>query len=144
MKPYVLSQVPSGDIELFRRIQRAVNDFPDINLGVNESGETIILSCHILGRAIGKVFGLKYVDGFFYPNYQHTWLLTANGNIIDVYPVGILGGPFLLKGSDRYTYSPARWLYKKKRILRGKSKTPSFRRAVRIAVSAVRKAMTED
>lgn len=131
MKPYVLSVLPEEDVKLFKEIQKIIERFPDIDLGKDEAGEEVVLSCHILARAVGKVFSLRYVDGLFYPNYQHTWLLTANGNILDVYPVGMLGGPIILVDADPYGYSPARWLYKKKRVLRGRAQKPSFKRAVR-------------
>lgn len=137
MKPWVLSQIPEDDLQLFRQIERIVSAFPDVELGKDEKGEEIILSCHLLARGIGKVFGLRHVDGFFYPNYQHSWLLTANGNLIDVYPVGMLGGPIMFPVNDTHSYSPQRWLYKKKRVLRGRSKAPSFGRALRIVVRTV-------
>ena len=136
MKPYVLSKVPEEDVKLFEKIRQIVNDLPDIIFGKNEKEEELILSCHILARAIGKVFALKHIDGYFYPHYQHTWLLTPQGNIIDVYPVAILGGPILMDGS---LFSPARWLYKKKRILHGETKKPSFRRALKIVEMLIRK-----
>lgn len=142
MKPYVLSLIAQEDAELFAKIQRVVEKFPDIDFGKGETGEKLDLSCHILARAIGKVFGLRHVDGYFYPNFKHTWLVTGNGNVIDVYPVGMLGGPILVDGSD--FYSPARWIYKKKRILQGKSREPSFRRALRMSIAAVRKIVASE
>ncbi len=135
MKPYVLSMLPKEDSELFYKIQLVVNDFPEVSFGKDEDGEELILSCHIFARAIGRVFNLPYVDGFFYPSYQHTWLLTSNKNIIDVYPVAVLGGPILMDGGY---CAPAKWLYKKRRILCGKTKKPSFRRALRMTEKIVR------
>ncbi len=138
MKSYVVSQISDDDVKLFQRIQRVIDEFSDIRFGKDENGEEIVLSCHILARAVGKVFGLKCIDGYFYPNFEHTWLLTPDGNIIDVYPVAVLGGPILMDGQH---CSPARWLYKKKRLALRNSKNLSFRRAVRIAIAAINKIM---
>lgn len=57
----------------------------------------MVLSCHILVRAAAKVYNLKYQDGFFPAiGFEHSWLLTPTGNVIDVYPVGIVGGPIMI------------------------------------------------
>lgn len=133
MKPYVLSKLSQEEIELFEKIRRAVNDLPDIDLGKNEDGENLILSCHILARAVAKSFHLQYVDGYFYPCYQHTWLLTLAGNTIDVYPVAVLGGPILM---DRLV---AKHLYKEKPVLNGETIKLSFRRAVKIITEEFKK-----
>lgn len=98
MKTYLEEQtdrVPQTEQDIFRAVRRAVNSLPDeMPLGRGPDGK-VILSCHILARAVGRVFGLKCVDGFFHPTFQHSWLVTPSGNVIDVYPVGILGGPIL-------------------------------------------------
>lgn len=141
MNPYVLSQLPQKDIDVFEKIQRVLTRLPEIDLGLDENGQKVILSCHIIARAFGKVFGLKHVDGLFYPNFQHTWLLTASRNTIDVYPVGMLGGPLLLAGchDDKFKDSPGGWLYKSKRVLRGRNRKPYFRRAVKRIEKEIRK-----
>ncbi len=137
MTPYVLSQIPSDEVDLFQKIKLAVNELPDIDLGLDDDGKEIILSCHILARAVAKVFGLKPVDGHFYPNFQHTWLLTPHRHIIDVYPVAILGGPILIDGQ---LSSPASWIYKKKRLGLKKSKKPSFLRAIKVVAKSIKDA----
>ena len=90
MTPFVLSQITEEDARLFRKIRRAVEDLEDIPLGKDEDGKDIILSCHILARAVGAVFGLKHQDGYYYPDYQHTWLVTEDRSVIHVCPVAIL------------------------------------------------------
>lgn len=136
MKPHVLKFIPKEDLELFEKIKIAVTGMPDdIDLGKDEEGEEIILSCHILARAVAKLFSLKFVDGYFHPNYDHSWLLTLNGNIIDVYPIAIVGGPILVKDSFS---SPMRWLYKKENISDGLFSKPSFRRSVRRVIEVLR------
>jgi hypothetical protein len=111
MKPFVLSLIPKGDIELLEKVRRMIQAFPDeIDLGNDLEGKPIVLSCHILANALGKVLGLDVVDGYFRPHYNHSWLKTPNGHIIDVYPVGILGGPFLVEQTASFL-SPGRHLY---------------------------------
>ena len=96
MTPYGIKYVQEEDLVIFKKIRNAVLKLPDINLGVDEEGDKILLSCHILARAVARVFLLKYVDGFFIPNFCHSWVLSPNSHVIDVYPVGILGGPILM------------------------------------------------
>lgn len=134
MRPYVSKFIPQENLELFEKIKMAVTAMPDIDLGKDEEGEEIILSCHILARAIAKLFSLKFVDGYFHPNYNHSWLLTPTGNLIDVYPIAVLGGPILISGAFS---SPARWLYKKENISDGLFNKPSFRRSVGASIKAL-------
>jgi len=142
MIPYAVKDIPPEDIVLFNKIKTAVSNLPDIDLGKDDKGKKIIPYCHILGRAIAKVFSLKYVDGYYYPNFSHTWLLTENGNLIDIYPVATTGGPIMIVGSNRnHFYTPAYWLYKKKRLTgRGFGKW-WFRRAVNKVVTELQKVL---
>lgn len=106
---------------------------------MNDKQETIVLSCHILGRALAKVFSLQYRDGYFYPNYCHTWLLTPTGHIIDPYPVAILGGPILIDGLN---FSPSHRLYipkSSKYISRKSFSSLWFRKAVRKIIREIKK-----
>ena len=141
MTPYVLSLFPREDIDIFWQIKRLVDRLPDVDLGKDESGESVVLSCHILCRAIARLFELKVEDGLFADIFNHSWLVTNCGNVIDPYPVGILGGPIIVEGCDPFdTFSPARRLYRPKStycILHGRSQKSSFRRSVR----RVRRAM---
>lgn len=121
MVPYVISHIgiPEEDIVLLDKISRAIRALPPVNLGADADGKEVLLSCHMLARAIGKIFKLEYKDGYFHPNYEHAWVLTKHLNIIDVYPIAILtgrnGGPFLMSGDSA---SPARWLYKENKRVR--------------------------
>jgi hypothetical protein len=111
MTPYVLSCIPKSDVELLEKVRLIVQAFPDgLDYGKNAYGEQINLSCHILAHAMGKLFKLEVEDGYFWPNYQHSWLKTTNGHIIDVYPVGIFEGPFLVEQTMSFI-SPGRHLY---------------------------------
>ncbi len=109
MKPHVLKFIPNTDIELFEKIRSSVNLLPDLDLGKDDENLPVILSCHILSRAVAKVFSLRFIDGYFHSNAQHSWVLTPNENIIDVYPVGIFGGPILVHGES---FCPSSWLYR--------------------------------
>lgn len=141
MIPYVTRYIPIEDIVLFGKIRKAVERLPEINFGKSEKGEEIILSCHILARAVAKVFGLKFVDGHLYPHYQHSWLLTSSGNIIDTYPVAVIGGPIIVDNGKWSRSSPARFHYKKKGLGNGFNHA-SFRRSVRKVVKALKEAPT--
>lgn len=111
MTPYVMKLLPLEDVELFYRVRESVVSLPDIDLGTDPDGVEILLSCHMLAKAIAEVFGLTWVSGFFAPHFEHSWVLAPKGSIIDVYPVGMLGGPLLLDGKS---YAPSRQHYLKR------------------------------
>lgn len=114
MTPDIENKIPKEDLLLFEKIRKSIAELPNINLSKGEKGNTRLVSCHMLARAIVQTYnGLKIVDGLFYPNFIHSWCMTLNGHIIDVYPVGIIGGPIFVSGDYG---GPARWLYKQKNI----------------------------
>lgn len=144
-------RVTPAELDLFRRIRAAIQQLPDnIDLGPDPKGDGL-LSCHILARATARVFSLRCVDGLFHPTFQHSWLVTNGGNLIDVYPVGMLGGPILAdqihQGPDtelmRKHGRPVFGLYIQRTtrfISRGRFSTPWFRRAVAIVERHLRAA----
>ena len=98
MKPYVLKDIPEEDIVLFKQIEEVIQEMPDIKFENKEGKhkEKILLSCHILCRAFAKVFSVRCVDGYFLlPCWRHSWLVTENETIIDVYPWALVGGPIM-------------------------------------------------
>lgn len=99
MTPYAVRFIPPEELKIFKEIKRRVENLPDIDLSTDK--EEILVSCHMLARIVGDYFGLKIVDGYFCSFYQHSWLLTQSGHIIDVYPVGIIGGPIMVDGMER-------------------------------------------
>ncbi len=129
MTPYVRRYVTNPEFQIFEKIRRAVEVLPDLDFGEDEKNRPIVLSCHMLARAIGRVFSLKVVDGFFTSNCEHSWLLTPEGHIIDVYPVAVLGGPILV---DSGFGSPLKGFYLKAKRgeYREKFNQPEFRNAV--------------
>lgn len=140
MTPYVTRYFSLEEVELFRRIRTAVDHFPDIDLGFDTKRKSpVVLSCHMLARAIGKVFKLEVVDGFIYPNYEHSWVLTHEGNIIDLYPVAIIGGPILVE--HKTGAGPSRRIYIKadKSEYRGRFKDRQFLKAVDLIEGELRR-----
>ncbi len=139
MTPHIRRFVLNKDYELFMRIRAVVEKLPDIDLGRDEDGENIILSCHMLARALGKVFGLRWVDGLYAGIGQHSWLVFPHKMyILDCYPVHTLGGPLLVNAKD--FLSPGQMLYKPKRhvISSLPFRSSSFRRSVRLIERAIR------
>ena len=97
MKPYVLSNLRREDVSLCQRIRVLIHLIPDnIDLGKDPEGNPIVLSCHILAHSMGRILGLNIEDGYFYPNFYHSWVKTRHGQVLDVYPVGIYSPPFLM------------------------------------------------
>lgn len=96
-EPYACRLIPKEDQSLFTEIQKIFKKLPsDIDLGHKENGDQILLSCHILARAVSNSFPLKLCDGSFsHKGYYHSWLETDK-SIIDIYPIGVIGGPILI------------------------------------------------
>ena len=139
MTPYIRQFVVNTDYELFMQIRAVVEKLPDIDLDYNEDGEKIILSCHMLARALGRVFGLRWVDGLYAGVGNHAWLVFPHKMyILDCYPVHTLGGPLLINAKE--WLSPGQMLYKRKRrVLKSiRARRPSFRRSVRLIERAIR------
>jgi hypothetical protein len=114
MHYWLEDQLPAVEVGLLGTIREIVRDLPILELGNDDEGNPIILSCHLLARSIGSVFSLNYADGFWLHSYQHSWVYSSLGNIIDVYPVGILGGPLLV--DNQHFFSPGRRLYHERNI----------------------------
>lgn len=141
MTPFARQFISDGEIALLEEVRNAVLRLPDIDLGVDEKGKPIIMSCHILARALARVFRLKFKDGYFFLQYEHSWLVTIKGNVIDAYPIAMIGGPILMDGQ---VCSPSRRLYVESVpvLLKRMLKTNSFHRSVRRTAKALRIAIT--
>jgi hypothetical protein len=131
MTPYATRRIPKEDLALFAQIKAAVTTMQDPDLGLNEDGQRITLSCHMLARAIAVVFGLRVCDGYFSNElYDHSWNLTPQNRIIDAYPIGTIGGPIMF---DNGQFSPCHRLYKTRStrtVSRRRFSKLSFRRSV--------------
>ncbi|MBI2023069.1 hypothetical protein HYT01_00705 [Candidatus Giovannonibacteria bacterium] len=110
MISYASEFVSLEEMKTYLQIKKIVEAMPGLHLGKDDDGKDIVLSCHILARAIARVFGLDFVDGHFLTAYEHSWVTLPSGKIIDVYPVAAVGGPIMY---DRHFLSPAHRLYKK-------------------------------
>ncbi len=144
MKIYCEQFIPKEDMDLFFRIRKAVEAMTNPDLGHDENGEEIDLSCHMIARAVAKLFSVKFLDGFYIKGFQHSWIETKHGHLIDVYPIGVIGGPILLENTSRF--SPARRLYfpeKSWKVTRGTFSTVTFRRSVRRVTKALCIAMDQ-
>ncbi len=139
--PYVTQYISKRERDIFLRIKGAVDRMEDVELkGVDEEGEENILSCHMLAHAAARVFPVKTVDGFFAHSYQHSWVITEEGHIIDLYPVACLGGPILHEGSTGA--APSRRLYREdKDFYRERFSEKSFLESVEITVKALERAL---
>ena len=97
-KTYAEAQgnISLAELKLLATVTSMMEHFPeDDDYGLDHRGEKVILSCHVVVRAVALIIGhqVKIVDGFFFPSFEHSWLVTEQGNVIDVYPVGTVGGP---------------------------------------------------
>jgi len=90
---------------------------PDTDLGKNEKGQKVLVSCHMVARALAHFFPVKCKDGTFGKSHgyswDHSWLVTKKGLTIDAYPVGVIGGPILI---DTRYMTPWYRLYKEERL----------------------------
>lgn len=142
LTPYVAKYIKPDDMALLNRIETAVQTMPDINLGDDKDGKPIILSCHMLTKALGRIFpSLKEKTGFYRKIYQHSWLITSNGNLIDVYPIATIGGPIMLAAKpaspqiNDYISDPNNIQFK------GIFSQPHFNRSVRRLTKILRSVM---
>lgn len=136
MTLYAEQYIPEEDIALFWQIRRSVENMGYLDLGVDEDGKPIILSCHMLARAVARVFSVSVRDGYFVGNFEHSWVETSSGNIIDLYPIAAIGGPIMFDGM----ILPEMKIYIRsstRRISRGRFGRNSFKRSVRRVASAL-------
>lgn len=92
MTPWVAQYIPIEDQGLFFEIREIVEHMKDVPLGTDEEGEEIIFSCHILCRALIRLYpSLRVEDGFFRTGLSHSWLVTPRKTIMDFYVPGAIG-----------------------------------------------------
>ncbi|MBX4189006.1 hypothetical protein KW785_00210 [Candidatus Parcubacteria bacterium] len=99
MITYAETQIAPEDLVLFRSIRHTVNHLPQLDLGATKDGNDVEMSCHLLAEAVARVWNLEVAHGVFLKGYNHSWTVTSNKNVIDVYPVASVGGPIIYDGS---------------------------------------------
>jgi hypothetical protein len=58
------------------------------------------ISCHELAAQVHQRYpSLRAARGMYAGAWEHSWLVTPHQNILDVYPVGLIGGPLLIDGN---------------------------------------------
>jgi hypothetical protein len=78
--------------------------FRDIQLRLSTLIIDNCISCHVIAEAVSRRWPqLKVKHGRFMSAYEHSWLETKQRNIIDVYPIAIIGGPLLIDGRNGWT-----------------------------------------
>ncbi len=154
------SLMSQDEKDLLVRIRGLMDHFPEgLGYDMGDKGRFVSLSCHMVVRAMARVIGreVKVIDGYFFPVYQHSWLRTKQGNVIDVFPVGIVGGPIFVSKivadrkckivfKDLFTEREKRQdvgLYLRKRLpkdTRASFKDKRFVRTVELIVRSMRSA----
>lgn len=84
---YAENLIHPADVAVFRSIESKFHD-----LRIDDC-----ISCHVVAAAVQRAWpSLKLVHGRFMMHWEHSWLVTPSGNIIDAYPIAVLGGPILI------------------------------------------------
>src|SRR4051794_40062925 len=92
-------RLSADEINLFQQIRQVVDALPHIELGSRKLGKRS-LTPHLLVRALARVFAVSYQDGYYHLDTPHAWLVTPEGNVIDVCPVGAVGAILVDTGPD--------------------------------------------
>lgn len=129
MRPYAERLAHPFDKHLFEVVRLAMKELPDIRC----KPSTDEISCHHVARALAEIFPIEFEDGHFNKGWEHSWLSTPNGWIIDPYPVALIGGPILVDAGSR---SPWRSLYVPAKL--AVTETPQFRLDVALVTTLMR------
>ena len=65
MESHASVVTPLEDLALFHKIEKIVQAMPEVDLGKDEKGEKIIVSCHMITRTLARFFPVRYRDGYF-------------------------------------------------------------------------------
>ncbi len=100
MTPYVMGDISKEEYELFLEIRVAVREMPDIDLGKDNHGRAVEISCHMITRALAEIFpnNFNVKDGHALKGWQHSWVVFKNNPhlIIDPYPIAMVEGPIMV------------------------------------------------
>jgi len=115
--PHVKTKAPPRVLLTYYLVKNILDRLPEVDLGVGKDGKKIILSCHMLCRALADVVkGVTVADGQFAGPFCHSWLVARGRGrsdrwIIDAYPAGIMAGPLLVDAGVGHL-SPGHLLYR--------------------------------
>lgn len=120
------------DYRLYLIIKNALAKFDEAKLdyGIDVFNEPAEISCHMLAAATERIFSDKLVleNGYYFMGISHSWLVTKNRNILDVYPFGIISGPLLI---SRRALTSRKVIYIHKEEIMGEIYVlPGYHRAV--------------
>src|SRR4030042_6686409 len=114
MDPVALHYVPKEVQDLFWTIIKIFEHMPQEKVVLRKSGSgfNVLISCHVLCRALEYFFPVSCRDGYFGKIQSHSWLLPKarwsvlsyfyDKYIIDVYPCAVASGPMLVM-KERHT-----------------------------------------
>lgn len=97
MKREIRQEALREDLDLLDRMRLVMREMPDIDFG--RIGEyQIPTDCHMVARAFANHFPVTVKDGYFIDHgWPHSWVLTPNCFVIDLYPIRMeAGGPVLV------------------------------------------------
>lgn len=138
LKVYAEKIIEKEDLELFCQIRQVINSLELPDIGNDDKGKKKEVSCHMLTEASSRIFDVKVKHGYFMRCYEHSWIYTKNFNIIDLYPVGMVGGPLLIDHRIIFRNGP---IYIVKDDLDYKSSNHDYMRAVDLVEASMRQAM---
>lgn len=119
MKPYASKFVVFSDWVTYLAVCKMMERIPkSISFQTKGKKKRIVVTCHLLVRALAQILEIDFKDGLFAEGYQHSWLVLPSRWIIDAWPVGIMSasGPLLVDASPDRITAPGRALYKAQRI----------------------------
>lgn len=130
MKTFAEAYIAKQDIEIFQGIRRLIDSVDGFDIG----GE---LTCHDISRAVAGIFPVRMETGYYFRGFEHSWLRTENRNIIDVYPVGVIGGPILV------AYEVGQFLYRPEVLKNVDTLSDTFDATAKIIEEALRQKIKE-
>ena len=103
MDTHVLEYIPDEDLRIFKNIRLVGDKLPNHDSGnprLKDYKIKNMLSCHLLAKALEHFFPVRAESGFIYDKWEHSWLITRGGFVIDVYPIALFGGPVIVDASE--------------------------------------------
>ena len=139
MKTFTESIIERSELKIFNDIKRVLDSINTFELPADH-----LVSCHELCSAMGRVWSLRMETGYYLPGFEHSWLMTGSADkpppydsLIDVYPVGMIGGPILIS-NELVIYMRRCEMYKIKKLPNVDFKSDSFLQVVNVIENELR------